>query len=126
MARVAIVDRDGDIACLMAELLAEQGLQADTCTSSYAALRVIGEGQVDLVILDPWLETPDSGWSLLQDLRASDSTRAVPVIICTSATERLRGKHAWLDAHKIQVLSKPFDIDAFDYCVAEHLQPSVN
>lgn len=126
MARVAIVDRDGDIACLMAELLAERGLQADTCTSSCSALRVMREGKVDLFILDPWLETPDSGWSLLQELRASDSTRTVPVIICTSAMDRLRSMHDWLDAHRIQVLSKPFDIDAFDYCVAEHLQPSVN
>jgi len=75
----------------------------------------------DLIILDIRMETPESGWNLVELLALDRITHHVPVIVCSAAIQDLRSHEEWLNNHGIAVLPKPFDIDELYACVEKAL-----
>ena len=61
------------------------------------------------------------GWQLAQKMRMSSDTEAIPIIICTAATEDVREQEGWLTAQAIKVVLKPFTVDQLEAAVTKAL-----
>jgi DNA-binding response OmpR family regulator len=65
----------------------------------------------DAVILD--VRLPDvSGWDILQALKLDQRTAHMPVLVCSAAVGELRTLQTQLARMGVEILIKPFAIDA--------------
>lgn len=111
MSRIAVVDNDRSLLALLEELFTDEGWEVVAHAEGRGAFDLLKREQPDIVLLDLWLETPVSGWKVLQELRIDPATRAIPVVLLSGAPEDLKGKQPWLNDHGIPIVAKPFDID---------------
>lgn len=106
LARILIVDdQPASIGLLIAYL---QGRDIDLLVAQTGedGLRIAAEGQPDLILLDVRMQGLD-GFSVCRHLKASPSTRSIPVIFLSSAIEtedKLRG----FAAGGADYITKPF------------------
>jgi two-component system phosphate regulon response regulator PhoB len=104
--RVLVVDDEADIVALVAYHLAKSGYRVSTASSGTDALEAIHRERPALVILDLMLPGL-SGYDVLEQLRSSDATRDVAVLMLTARREepdRIRGLSLGADDY----LTKPF------------------
>jgi CheY-like chemotaxis protein len=111
MARIVVVDNDSTFVYMVEELLDDEGWEVATCLEGETAVECIKRERPELVILDIRMETSDSGWVVLADLRSDPTTRDIQVLICSAAVDDLRTRQEWLQDAGVSVLPKPFDID---------------
>ena len=123
MARIVVVDTDADLLDLLREMFALRGWEIIPCRESCQALLLIEQQQPDVVLLDGWLDSPTAGYDLLDLLKRSASTRAIPVILCTAAVDYLESRDEWLRARCVRVLHKPFEIEDLYSAVEDCLLP---
>ncbi|HZT97164.1 MAG TPA: response regulator [Chloroflexota bacterium] len=109
--RVTVVNNDTDFLSLMKEVLADRGWETTVIRESGSAYRLIKEHQPDVLLLDIRMETPESGWNVLELLKLDPETRDIPVVVCSAAALDVRAKEEWLHDRGIDVLVKPFEID---------------
>jgi CheY-like chemotaxis protein len=109
--KLAVVNNDTDFLTLMTEVLKERGWQTVVCRESHGAYNTIKDAQPDAVILDVRMESPESGWNILELIRLDPATRDIPVLVCSAAAIELREKEEWLKSHGVATLLKPFDIE---------------
>jgi two-component system, OmpR family, phosphate regulon response regulator PhoB len=104
--RILVVDDEPDIVALVAYHLAKAGYRVSTASSGTEALESIRRDRPALVVLDLMLPGM-SGYEVLEQLRASDATRGVAVLMLTARREepdRIRGLSLGADDY----LTKPF------------------
>jgi two-component system phosphate regulon response regulator PhoB len=104
--RILVVDDEADIVALVAYHLAKAGYRVSTASSGTDALAAARHERPALVILDLMLPGL-SGYEVLEQLRASESTREVAVLMLTARREepdRIRGLTLGADDY----LTKPF------------------
>ena len=104
--RILVVDDQASIRGLLHIALTEAGADVSTASSGTDAIVMVGVSPPDLILLD--LAMPGmSGWQVLDALKASRKTSAIPVVLQTSAED-----FASFDkARKLSVaafVSKPF------------------
>src|SRR6476469_9973544 len=102
-ARVLVIDDDGDIRGLVAELLRRAGLLVEEAEDGRAGLRALHNNPPDLVVLDVSMPELD-GWETLERIR---DLSEVPVLMLTARgaeLERVRGLKAGADDYMV----KPF------------------
>jgi DNA-binding response OmpR family regulator len=121
MTRIAVVNDDTVFLEMMAAVLQEQQYEVRICREADHAFEQLRADLPDLIILDIRMETPESGWNLLELLALDRITHHVPVIVCSAAIQDLRSHEEWLNNHGIAVLPKPFDIDELYACVEKAL-----
>ncbi len=106
MRKVLVCEDDANVAALVTELLLEEGfigIQASDVDSAWASL--ISEDP-DAAIVDLWLYGRESGWELLDRIRANEHFGSLPVVILTGVTgQEVVDKAA---AKGAEYLSKPF------------------
>ena len=86
MARVLIADDDADIRDLVAFKLTQGGHQVTAVEDGMAALRVLREQPLDLVLLD--IRMPGmSGLDVCRAVRAAPETMSLPVILITARSQ---------------------------------------
>ncbi|HSJ63623.1 MAG TPA: response regulator transcription factor [Gemmatimonadaceae bacterium] len=104
--RVLVVDDEPDIVALVAYHLAKAGYRVSTAASGSEALAAARQEHPALIVLD--LMLPEmSGFEVLEQLRAHESTRDVAVLMLTARREepdRIRGLSLGADDY----LTKPF------------------
>lgn len=86
MRKVLIVDDDPAVAGLVKELLQEEGflgVHAGDADSGWASLLT---EDPDAAILDLWLYGRESGWELLDRIRANEHFESLPVVILTGVS----------------------------------------
>src|SRR5262245_5960874 len=102
-ARILVVEDEPAISDNIQFVLESEGLQTVRVATGLAAIPVLDEGQVDLIVLDIGL--PDiNGLELLKDIRR---TRATPIILLTARTaeiDRVLGLELGADDY----VAKPF------------------
>lgn len=64
------------------------------------------------MILDIRIEGQERGWAILECLTLDPKTYGIPVIVCSAAIRELQAHQELLDRYGIDVLTKPFDLDA--------------
>lgn len=115
---VAVIDNDQDLVALMSELLQAREFTPLTAGTIACAWDVIRTGNPALILLDLWLESPDAGWTMIQQLRSTPETVSIPIIVVTGGMHLLGDERiAWLRDNGIEILPKPFDLDQFDRCI---------
>ena len=102
-ARVLVIDDDGDIRRLVADLLGRAGFSVEQAEDGRAGLRALHRTPPDLVVLDVSMPELD-GWETLERIR---DLSEVPVLMLTARAdelERVRGLKAGADDYVV----KPF------------------
>jgi len=104
--RVLVVDDEPDIVALVAYHLAKAGYRVSTASTGPDALEAARREHPSLIVLDLMLPGL-SGYEVLEQLRAGDASRDVPVLMLSARREeedRIRGLSLGADDY----LTKPF------------------
>jgi two-component system phosphate regulon response regulator PhoB len=104
--RVLVVDDEPDIVALVAYHLAKAGYRVSTASSGTDALELARRDRPALLVLDLMLPGL-SGYEVLEQMRADESTRDIAVLMLTARREepdRIRGLALGADDY----LTKPF------------------
>ena len=107
IAHVLVVDDEPRNARLMQIVLRSEGYRTTLAQNGPEALKIAGEGRVDLVILDVMMPGM-SGYEVCRIIRADLATRFIPVVLVTAltdSTDRVEGIEAGAD----DFISKPFN-----------------
>ncbi len=80
---ILVVDDDLGVLDMHSRLVEQSGRRAVTARNGREALKLIEEHKPDLILLDLMMPEMD-GFAVLDELRAKDSTRDIPVIILTA------------------------------------------
>jgi len=111
--RIVVINDDTDFLSLMSELLTEVGeYDVEICREGNHAYQFVKERQPDLAILDIRMEGQEAGWAILECLTLDPTTSQIPMIVCSAAIRELQAHQELLDRYGIDVLTKPFDLDA--------------
>ena len=90
MARILIVDDDIELASTLSEVLKSQGHQVETRDTLDDGRNILGTDPPDLLILDIMFpENPAGGFDLAREIRASDATKSLPIILLTAVNQEL-------------------------------------
>ncbi|MGH2449550.1 MAG: response regulator [Chloroflexota bacterium] len=119
MARVAVVDNDRDLLDLLGTLFEDWGWQILPHPSGRDAADFVRESLPDAVLLDLWLEHPQSGIAVCRSLADCPDTSDIPLVIFTGDHDNLQQHRDWLDSKSIAVIEKPFDIDRLHQVIEE-------
>lgn len=112
MARIVVIDDARDFTDMVADILHEGGHDVEACNVSDEALSCVVRAHPDLVLLDiRFGDNQETGWDVLDELRAHPLTAGIPVIVSSAAQDSLRSRETWLRTRDIPVLPKPFDLD---------------
>ncbi len=116
---VLLVEDDPDLREFLQDHLEGEGYDVYPAAHGKQAIEFLTAPQPEqpvLVVLDLMMPIV-SGWEVLQQIRQLERLDPVPVLVITAATnERPAGAAA--------ILTKPFDIEAFDTAVAAHRRTS--
>jgi CheY-like chemotaxis protein len=104
--RILVVDDQARDRRLVAAVLEPRGYEIVEVSSGEEALASIASHLPDLVLLDVVMEGM-SGYDVCRDLRASDRTRSLPVVMLTADPEQ--DKVAGLEVGADDFIAKPFD-----------------
>ena len=108
---VVVIDDSPDYLRFMEVLLGAEGFRVSTLSSSDALLELLASSRPDLVITDACLPGHEP-FSVLHHLRSQDALAAIPVLVCTGAVNEVQERREELARSGIDVLMKPFDVDA--------------
>jgi CheY-like chemotaxis protein len=122
MTRIAVVNDDTVFLDMMAAVLRERGWDVQVYREGDAAFEQIRRDPPNLIILDIRMESPETGWTVLELLTLDPVTAPVPVIVCSAALIDLRAHEGLLNKFGIAVLPKPFDIATLYLQVEEALK----
>lgn len=110
MTRIAVVNDDTVFLEMMVEVLAEQGWDARIYREQGNAFAELQADPPDLIILDIRMQTPETGWNLLELFTLDRRLCTIPVIVCSAALLDLKAHEDWLHQNGISILPKPFNI----------------
>lgn len=104
---VLVVEDDGLIRTLLAEMLRAEGIAVQTASHGREALAILQQWRPDLILLD--LDMPEmDGRAFRAEQRRRPPLATIPVIVL-SAASNLAGRVAGLEA--TDILSKPCDLE---------------
>lgn len=105
---ILVVEDEDDIVTLLRYTLEREGFRVSAATNGEEALLLCREQMPDLVLLD-WMLPLLSGSDVCRQLRRTDDTAEIPVIMLTARgeeTDRVRGLNAGADDY----ITKPFSL----------------
>jgi DNA-binding response OmpR family regulator len=111
--RVAVLDDDIKFIRMVERVLnsQEMGICPVTTVDLDEAVRVIGESDCQVALVDIFMYGSAAGFDVIERLRSNPATAEMPLIV-TSAARREVAKHLqFLRQHHCDVLFKPFDCD---------------
>jgi len=106
---VLLIDDDPAVRDLLPRMLERPDLHIETAADGTSGLDLARLLTPDLLILDILMPEMD-GWSVLRELKASNETAAIPVILLTIADDR---EHGML-LGAAEMIHKPADLDRLD------------
>ena len=108
---VLLVDDDADFVEMNRTLLQENGYSVRVAYSGRQCREEVSARPPDLIILDMVMESSSVGFDLSRDLRNSERTKAIPLVMITSVNDsnpfRLEPDRTWLPVDAL--LEKPVD-----------------
>ena len=105
--KILAVDDENDALLILKTSLGGEGYNVITATNGYDALALAQEEKPDLIILDLLMPEMD-GFEVLQELKSSDTTGEIPVIVVSGVSEREKIKGALAKGIDYFII-KPFD-----------------
>jgi CheY-like chemotaxis protein len=105
---VAIVEDQAAIAELLHDMLEDAGYAPVIIRSPETAAWEIRAAGADIVLLDIMMPRKN-GWEVLDELRADELTRDIPVVLTSAVYDRI-GRRPLPFGGPIRFASKPFDV----------------
>jgi DNA-binding response OmpR family regulator len=108
--RVLVVDDEPYLLRILSFKLRREGFDTLESRSAEHAEELIGQHDVDLIILDVALATPTNGFDLAAKLQRNARTRHIPVIMLTArgfSADVLRGREVGAAGY----ITKPFSTE---------------
>jgi two-component system, OmpR family, response regulator VicR len=105
--RVVYIEDDPEMIDLVNMILSRRGFIVKGAHGGRKGLELVNQELPDIILLDLMMPGMD-GWEVYQQLKANESTRAIPVIVITAkaqAIDRVLGLHI---AKVDDYISKPF------------------
>jgi len=122
---VLILDDEPAIVEILTEVLTDEGCRV----TGYAApppVEEVARLAPDLIILDLVFGGRNTGLGVLATLRAHPATSATPILVCTALADPSISAAPGQPRPEVQVITKPFDIDALAAAVRCALGSSVS
>ncbi|MCG6533665.1 MAG: response regulator [Syntrophales bacterium LBB04] len=113
MAKILVVDDDKNLKDMLVHWLSEAGFDAAGATNGRSALRLLGEGSFDLMIVDLFMPEMD-GLEIIRAIRKTDKT--LSIIAISGGGENLGSRNYLQMARQFGAtgtLQKPFDLERF-------------
>lgn len=108
---VLLVDDDADFLEIHGKLLAEHGYQVLSAFCGRKCMEIVHNRKPDLIILDMMMESEVVGFHLSRELRNSEHTKDIPLVMITSVNEkipyRIEPDQTWLPVDAL--IEKPVD-----------------
>jgi twitching motility two-component system response regulator PilH len=105
---IAIVEDQAAIAELLHDILDDAGYLPVVVTDPEMAVEIIKRTGAEIVLLDIMMPRRN-GWEVLDDLRADNATRDVPVVLTSAVYDRI-GRRPLPIGGPIRFAAKPFDM----------------
>lgn len=119
-ARILIVEDDLDLSEMLNAYFSVQNYDVRTAAWGEEALRISGEENFNLVVLD--IRLPDiNGYEVCRQLRSQRRTQDVPIIFLTEKRDRV-DKLQGLELGVVDYITKPFDIQELRLRVRNAIQ----
>ncbi len=108
---VLVINHCPDILDLFEVLLEDEGYTVTTQTFTHRSVEDVAVAQPDVLICDYPAVCEADAWDFVQSLKDTATTTTIPVLVSTTSLTLVREHQAWLSAHDIAVLAKPFQVD---------------
>ncbi|HET8776759.1 MAG TPA: response regulator [Candidatus Limnocylindria bacterium] len=118
---VLVVNDTEEIIELLRDIIEGIGLRISATTFAPEDLAAIQKVAPDLVIMDLLVGGETAGWQLLQKMKMSRDTDAIPVIVCTAALDAVRQQEGWLTSKGVKIVLKPFNVDDMELAIKKAL-----
>jgi len=118
-ATVLIVDDEPLNVDLLEQELGAAGYRTVSATNGEEALAAAAKSQPDLILLDVMMDGID-GYEVCKRLKASEATRAIPVVFLTALAETFEKVRAF-GAGAVDYLTKPFETEELLARVGVHI-----
>lgn len=102
--KLLVVEDDDDMAAMMAEYLQRQGFFVTRAADRNSTLAALGEGRVDLILLDVSLGL-DNGVDICAEIRAAQDVPIIMVSALSADHQRMAGYQVGADDY----IAKPFN-----------------
>ncbi len=119
MANVVVAEDDVEMCRFIVKILEREGYTVSEAHDGEEALRLVGSGSVNVLVLDLMMPKVD-GFEVIRRLRMDERTKDLPIVVCSalprkSLPEQEKAVLAGVVAH----ISKPFDVKEFLFKVKE-------
>ncbi len=108
---VLLVDDDADFVEMNRALLVKNGYEVRVAYSARQCLEEVRAHRPDLIILDMVMESRSDGFDVSRELRNSEYTKSIPLLVITSVNDslpfRVEPDRTWLPVDAL--LEKPVD-----------------
>jgi CheY-like chemotaxis protein len=122
--RILVLEKDPSIVQLYQDLFSEEGYETVAEDMATLCVQRVEQLAPNLIILDYMLYGKPMGLEFLDRLKGNAGTANIPVVICTTAVQMIRGMEQSLKAMGVDALFKPFENDTLLASVAQHLESS--
>jgi DNA-binding response OmpR family regulator len=120
--RILVLDDSVPYLDFMRLLLTSDGFEPTTTTTVEEAVRCLAATPYDLIITDALLPgLPPFG--VVDILKQHSELESLPILICTGAVREASAAAARLQEQGVEVILKPFDIDALLASITKLTQP---
>jgi DNA-binding response OmpR family regulator len=110
-ARIMVINDTQEILELFRDLLTGEGYEVSLYSYGVHDMKEVERVAPDLIIIDYLIGDERTGWQMLQKLKMTRGTAAIPIIVCTAALNQVKEIEGWLTQKRITVVLKPFDVD---------------
>ena len=104
-----VVDDDDDLRTILADILTAHGFVVAAFAEARTALAALEDGQAPFLILLDLMMPGMSGWEFRTAQLGNAKLASIPVVVVTAANVLSDGVRSLSD---VEILSKPFDLDA--------------
>jgi CheY-like chemotaxis protein len=123
-AHIVVINHSPDLLELFQDLLEYAGYRVTTHRFAPQTVAEVAQAQPAVLIVDyPGIQEPEA-WALIEQLHQDATTRHIPLVVSTTSPTLERDHGAWLAAHQIPILPKPFGMDTLVDLVARLCCPS--
>jgi len=105
---ILVVNDDEDIVAMLREVLTFIGYEVATRTTPDDILADVEAVDPDAIIIDWMFGQEERGTQIIELLKATPATHAIPLIVCSAPGSHLEVREAELRQQGVRVLYKPF------------------
>jgi DNA-binding response OmpR family regulator len=120
--RIMVINDTQEILDLFDAALTDEGYEVFLYSYAVRDMHEVERIAPDLIILDLMFGSEAIGWQVLQKLRMNRATAAIPVVVCTAATNAVREMEGHLQSQGVSVVPKPFQLEELFQSVERALE----